>query len=333
MVTIYDIAEKADVSITTVSRVINNHPYVKAETRKKIEKLLKETGYVPNSNASSLISKKTNTIAVILPDITNSFFANIFKGAEEIANSKNFTVIYGNTNEDYEREKHYINTFIEKRVDGVILDPIATDPEIIKPLEQNNVPVVLIDRNIKNSKKSHVGIHNQKEAYNIVNYLIKKEKKDIAFISASEELSVYKDRKIGYLKALNDSDIKIREEYIKIGTKPTKEVGYNLTKALFCSPKKPTAIFAANNFLAVGVYKALKDLNYKIPADIAIVCFDDFDTGTIISPFFTSIIQPASKMGMVAMNLLLDKIKGGDKKNEQIYLKSELCVRKSTANI
>jgi len=330
MVTIYDIAKKAGVSITTVSRVINDHPYVKDETKEKIEKLLKETGYVPNTNASSLVSKKTNTIAVILPDITNSFFANIFRGAEERANSQDFTVIYGNTNEDAEREKKYINTFIEKRVDGVILDPISTNIDIIKPLEQNDIPFVLIDRNIKGTKKSHVGIHNKKEAFRIVNYLIDQGKKDIALISASEELSVYKDRKKGYVNALKKSGLNLKNDYIKIGTKPIKEVGYNLTKEMIQSSTSPDAIFAANNFLAVGVYNALKDLGYKVPQDISIVCFDDFGTGTVISPFFTSIIQPASKMGMVAMNLLLDKIEGGDKGSHQIYLKSELCIRKST---
>lgn len=330
MVTIYDIAKKADVSITTVSRVINNHPYVKEETKKRIEKLLKETGYVPNSNASSLVSKKTNTIAIILPDITNSFFANIFRGAEEIANSQNFTVIYGNTNEDLKREKEYINTFIEKRVDGVILDPISTNLEIIKPLEQNNIPVVLIDRNINNSNKDHVGIHNCKEAYRIVNFLIENEKKEVALISASEELSVYKDRKKGYIKAIKDAKINVQEDYIKIGTKPIKEVGYNLTKDMLRSSKAPAAIFAANNFLAIGAYNALRDSGYKVPEEISIACFDDFDTGTVTSPFFTSIIQPASKMGMVAMNLLLDKIEGGDNKSEETYLKCELCIRKST---
>lgn len=330
MVTIYDIAKKADVSITTVSRVINNHPYVKEETKKKIENLLKETGYVPNSNASSLVSKKTNTIAVILPDITNSFFANIFRGAEETANSQDFTVIYGNTNEDPKREKKYINTFIEKRVDGVILDPISTDLEIIKPLEQNNIPVVLIDRNINQTETSHVGIHNYKEAYRLVKYLIEHSSDDVALVSASEQLSVYRDRKKGYMQAINDSGLILKDEYIKIGTKPIKEVGYNLTKEMLQQSPPPAAIFAANNFLAIGVYNALKDLGYKIPEDLAVACFDDFDTGTVTSPFFTSIIQPAAKMGMVAMDLLVDKIEGGDNKNEQIYLKCELCIRKST---
>lgn len=330
MVTIYDIARKAGVSITTVSRVLNNHPYVKDKTRANVKKLLKETGYVPNSNASSLISKKTNTIAVILPDITNIFFAKILRSAEEKANSKNFTVIYGNTNEDFEREKNYINTFIEKRVDGLLLDPISTEQEIIRPLEKNNIPLVLIDREIKGSQKSHVGIHNQKEAIRIVNYLIQKGKKDIALISASEELSVYRDRKNGYIKALENSDLELNKAHLKIGTKPIKEIGYKLTKEMFKSSKAPDAIFVANNFMANGVYNALKDLGFKVPEDIAIVCFDDFDTESIIPPFFTSIIQPASRMGIAAMELLLNQIEGGDSSSKKIYLKSKLSVRRST---
>ncbi|SFL66073.1 LacI family DNA-binding transcriptional regulator [Halanaerobium salsuginis] len=330
MVTIYDIAKKAGVSITTVSRVINNHPYVKDKTRAKVKKLLKATGYVPNSNASSLVSKKTNTIAVILPDITNIFFAKILRSAEERANSKNFTVIYGNTNEDFQREKNYIKTFIEKRIDGLLLDPIATDISIIQPLEQNNIPFVLIDREIKGSQKSHVGIHNEKEAIRIVNYLIKKGKKNIALISASEELSVYKDRKKGYIKALKGSGLELKKDHLKIGTKPIKAVGYNLTKEMLKSSAVPDAIFVANNFLAIGVYNALQDLDFKVPADIAIACFDDFATESIIPPFFTSIIQPASKMGTVAMELLLNKIEGGDSNRKKIYLKSKLSVRRST---
>lgn len=125
MTTIFDVAKKAGVSISTVSRVINNYPYVKDSTRKRVQKLLDEMDYVPNYNASSLVRKKTKTIAVMLPDITNSFFATMFHGIEERANQNGFVVIFGKTNEEIVREEEYVHIFLERRVDGIILDPVS----------------------------------------------------------------------------------------------------------------------------------------------------------------------------------------------------------------
>ncbi len=330
MATIYDIAEKAGVSITTVSRVINNHPYVKESTRNKIKKLLIEASYVPNSNASSLVRKTTNTIAVILPDITNNFFATLFHGIEEKANKNGFAVIFGNTNEDINREKQYIRMFMERRVDGLILDPISQESHILKPVLKNQIPLVVIDRDIEGIDINYVGSHNRKNASNLVNFLIKLGHQRIGLITASQGISVFKKRTEGYLDALAKSNLDVVDDYIKVGSKPIKEFGYLLAQEIAKIDPPPTAFFAANNFLAIGAINGLRDMNVKVPEDMAIVCFDDFDNGSVLNPFFTSMNQPAYEMGLLAMDLLIKQIKGDNQSVENIFLESNFCIRHST---
>lgn len=330
MATIYDIAKKAGVSITTVSRVINNHPYVKDSTRKKVKKLLTEASYVPNSNASSLVRKTTNTIAVILPDITNNFFATLFHGAEEKANENGFAVIFGNTNEDIVREEEYIRMFMERRVDGLMLDPISQESHILKPIFKNEIPLVILDREIKGISTSYVGSNNKESASALVEYLIGLGHRRIGLITGLQGISVYRKRTEGYLAALADTGININSDYIKVGKKPIKEVGYLLAQEIVKVSPRTTALFAANNFLAIGAVKGLKELGIKVPEDIAIVCFDDFDNGSVLNPFFTSMNQPAYEIGLIAMELLIKQIKKEINDPERIILESSLCVRHST---
>lgn len=330
MTTIYDIAEKAGVSIATVSRVLNNHPYVKESTRRRVEKYLAETGYVPNYNASSLVRKTTRTIAVILPDITNNFFATMFHGIEKKANEHGFVVIFGNTNEDRAQEEEYIRMFVERRVDGILLDPVSITSDCLRPVLKNGIPLVLIDREIKGVGLSCVSSNNEEGAAQLVNHLIALGHRRIGLITASKGISVFKRRKKGYLAALAKAGLEVHEEYIKIGEKPTKEVGYVLAQALGKEGSPPTALFATNNFLAIGATNGLRDLGFRVPEDIAIVCFDELDDGSVLNPFFTSMNQPAYEMGFRAMDLLLKQMKKKSCEPRKIYLDSDLFIRHST---
>lgn len=329
MATIYDVAKKAGVSITTVSRVINNHPYVKESTRKKVEAFLEDMHYIPNSNASSLVSKSTNTIAIIVPDVTNNFFTTLLRGTEDKANQNGFAVILGNTDEDINKEQTYIRMFIERRVDGIIIDSVSAKGENLKAVLKHKIPLVLIDREVEGLSVDYVGSDNQVGAQKIVDYLIDLGHERIALISASQEISVFKKRTEGYLTSLSKAGLPINENYIKYGSKPVKDVGYLLTRDLLTEDSPPTAIFAANNFLAIGAYNAFREANLTVPEDIAIVCYDVYGSDSVINPFFTSINQPAYMMGQIAVDLLIRQIKDNNPSPTKVLLESDLCIRDS----
>ncbi|NLL41851.1 MAG: LacI family transcriptional regulator [Firmicutes bacterium] len=330
MTTIFDVAKKAGVSISTVSRVINNYPYVKDSTRKRVQKLLDEMDYVPNYNASSLVRKKTKTIAVMLPDITNSFFATMFHGIEERANQNGFVVIFGNTNEEIVREEEYVHIFLERRVDGIILDPVSPKGETLGPILKNKVPLVLVDREISGMEISLVSSNNRKGAAELTEYLIELGHERIGLITAASETSVFDMRNKGYVDALKRAGLEVRDEYIKVGVKPIPEVGQALVQSLLESDPPPTALFATNNFLAIGAVYGLRELGYSVPEDMAIVCFDELDIRTVLDPFFTSMNQQVYEMGVKAMDLLLKQINKELNGTEKIYLDPQLSVRHST---
>lgn len=329
MSTIYDVAKKAGVSITTVSRVINNHPYVQEETRQRVKTLLKEMNFIPNSNASSLVRKTTHTIAVIIPDITNHFFTTLLRGIEDKANENGFAVIFGNTDEDVQKEQTYIQMFMERRVDGLIVDPVSPKGQNLMSIIKNEIPLVLVDREIEGITSEHIGADNLGGAQKLVEYLINLGHRKIAIISGSSEISVYRQRVEGFRLALQKAGLPLDESMILMGDKPNKEVGIRLTRELLRQPNRPTAIFAANNFLAIGAVTALEELQLKIPKDMEIVCFDDNGSDSVLHPFFTSMNQPAYMMGQMAVDLLMRQMKQKQAAPAKIILESNFCIRKS----
>ena len=239
MTTIYDIAKKAGVSITTVSRVINNQPYVREETRHRVKALLKETHFIPNSNASSLVRKSTHTIAVIIPDVTNNFFTTLLRGAEDKASENGFAVIFGNTDEDVQKEQAYIQMFMERRVDGVVIDPVSPKGQNLKAIMRKEIPLVLVDRQIDNLAIDSISSDNRRDTQKLIEYLIGLGHRQIGLISGLQEISVYRQRIEGYRMALQNAGIPIQEDLIRIGDKPNKEVGIRLTKVYWSNRFAP----------------------------------------------------------------------------------------------
>lgn len=332
MATIYDIAKKAGVSITTVSRVINNHPYVQEETRQRVKQVFKEMHYIPNSNASSLVKKTTNTFAVIVPDITNGFFTTLLRGAEDKANENGFAVILGNTDENSMKEQTYIQMFMERRVDGLIIDTVSARSKNLKPILKQETPLVLVDRETTDRSLAFVGSNNRQSATKLVDYLIELGHKRIALISGAKEISVYQQRMEGYQEALQKAGLPPDERLILWGEKPNFETGLFLTRSLLQLSPRPTAIFAANNFLANGAFTALREAGFEAPRDMSVVCFDAGDSGATLNPFFTSMVQPAYLMGQIAVELLLRQIKQKDT-SARIILESDLIIRDSASRL
>ncbi|TCL61505.1 LacI family transcriptional regulator [Hydrogenispora ethanolica] len=329
MATIYDVARKAGVSTTTVSRVLNNHPYVREETRIKVQSLLKELHFIPNSNASSLVRKTTNTIAVILPDVTNHFFTTLLRGAEDQANEDGFAVIFGNTDEDIQKEQTYIQMFLERRIDGLIIAPVSPKVINLKTVIKREIPLVLVDREVEALITDFVGTDNQRNAQSLVEYLIGLGHKTIAIISGSQENSAHRQRIDGYRAALLNAGIPIDERLILYGDKPNIETGTRLVRNLLQQAPRPTTIFAVNNFLAIGGVVALREANFNVPEDIGIVCFDDNDSASVLNPFFTSINQPAYMMGQMAVDILVHRMKHKNSSPTRVLLESNFLIRGS----
>ncbi|HEX7715355.1 MAG TPA: LacI family DNA-binding transcriptional regulator [Bacillota bacterium] len=327
--TIYDVAKKAGVSITTVSRVINNHPYVREETRQRVKALLKEMHFIPNSNASSLVRKTTNTIAVIIPDVTNHFFTTLLRGIEDKSSENGLAVIFGNTDEEIQKEQTYIQMFMERRVDGLIIAPVSPKAKNLKSIIKREIPMVLVDREVPGLAVDVVVSDNQRSAEKLVEHLIGLGHSQIAFISGPKENSVNQQRFEGYRAALQKFGIPLDERMILHGDKPNKETGIRLTRVLLEQSLHPTAIFAANNFLAIGATTALQKANLAVPGDMGIVCFDDNDSDSVLNPFFTSVNQPAYLMGQMAMDLLQRQMKQKNIAPAKMILECELHVRNS----
>lgn len=333
MVTIYDVAKKAGVSPSTVSRVLNKRGNVKEETRKRVEQACQKLNYVPNANASSLRKKNTKTLALIIPDIENPFYTSVLKGFEGITGKRGYNTIVCNTDGNSTKEEDFINTILAKRIDGVAITSVSRSIDHLNLVLNRNIPMILIDRKLNGLDVDIVCGDSFQGAIKLVNHLIGLGHQKIAIITAPVHLSTSRERLEGYKTALNRANIPIDNNLIKIDKKSegySSERAYEMVKELLEQQEVPTAIFAGNNFMALGVYKALREKGLKVPEDIAVVCFDDMNFIYQIDPFFTTVVQPAYTMGKMAAEILLNKIEGRYEDNKQkVILQPQLIIRKS----
>jgi LacI family transcriptional regulator len=329
MPTVHDVAKLAGVSPITVSRVINNSGYISSLTRERVEIAIKEIGYVPNTLARGLRSKRTNTLALVVTDITNPYFTSMARGVEDVAGASNYTVIYCNTDESETKEEKYANILAQRQVDGVLLVPACGNAKIINFLESNDISVVVLDRRVSGIDTDFVRSDSEDGANRLIKLLIGLGHERIAVITGPKKVSTAVDRVKGYRQALVDAGLK-ENELIYYGSF-TQQSGYDFTKQAMLQTPRPTAIFAANNFILIGVVKALRELQLKVPEDISVVGFDDFPESMLVKPFFTAVLQPAYEMGRLAAELLLKRI-SGDLSGEcqKIILQTEIIERESS---
>lgn len=242
MANIYDIAKKASVSTATVSRVINNDKNVSDKTREKILKILEEENYVFNANAGSLRKKKTQIIAIIVPDIKNPYFNNLASGIEEKAFDKNYNVIFCSTYEDLNREEKYVKMLIEKRIAGVIIIPATNKGSHLKIFKEKEIPLVFLDRKIDDIEADCVVSDDRNAAKDLTNHLVKLGYKKIAIINCPTVLSTGKDRLEGYLDALKENNINIGDEYIK-EVENNEISAYNIAKEILTQEKTRSCFY------------------------------------------------------------------------------------------
>ena len=332
MPTVLNVAKRAGVAPITVSRVINDSVHVSQATRERVQAAVKELGYVPNTLARGLRSKRTNTLALIVTDITNPYFTLMARGVEDVAGDSNYTVIYCNTDESETKEEKYANILAQRQVDGVLLIPAGGNGKTIKFLETNGINIVVLDRRVSGVKTDFVCSDSKDGANRLIKLLIGLGHKRIAIITGPKKVSTAVDRVTGYKQALTESGLIECGELIHYGSF-NQQSGYELTKQMMAQSPKPTAIFGANNFIVLGIIKALSELQLKVPEDVSVVGFDDFPESMLVRPFFTAAIQPAYEMGRLATELLLKQLMGELTGGfQRIILPIEIIERESSSS-
>ena len=313
----------------TVSRVLNNAPNVNHATRHRVERAIQELGYVPNVVARSLRSKRTQSLALILPDITNPFWTTVARGVEDAAQNSGYSVFLCNTDENCAKQLRYLDLVASRRVDGVIIAPCDSDAANVSILRDREIATVIVDRRVEGWEVDSVRGDSYGGAQALVRHLISLGHRRIAMISGPGRTSTAEDRVAGYLTALMEASVAPDPRLIKQG-EFRAAAGERLTHELLAEGLNPTAVFAANNAIALGVIRAVGQRGLRIPHNIALVCFDDFDEASHLLPFLTVAVQPAYDMGVNAAQLLLGRIETGQAlEPRHVVLPTRLIIRHS----
>jgi LacI family transcriptional regulator len=330
MTNIRDVAKRAGVAPITVSRCINNSDYCSPETRIRVEAAITELGFVPNRLASGLRSKRSNTLALVLTDITNPFFTTIARGVEDMASEAGYTVIFCNTDESVSKEKMYVQMLMEKRVDGIMLVPAQSTLDSVALIQKHAIPLVLLDRRVPELRTDVVRCDSEGGAFELIRLLLSLGHREIVILNGPRGVSTSEDRLDGYRRALTEAGIANNVQREQHGSF-TQKSGYEMTyKAMAISPR-PTALFAANNFIAFGALKALNEIGLQVPEDVALVGFDDLPATLVTFPFLTVAAQPAYEMGRRAIEILLKKLGGGaSDQYQEVILPAEIVIRQSS---
>ena len=330
MADIRDVAKRAGVAPITVSRCINNSGYCSPETRSRIEAAITELGFVPNRLASGLRSKRSNTLALVLTDITNPFFTTIARGVEDVASKAGYTVIFCNTDESVSKEQMYVHMLLEKRVDGILLVPAQSTIDSVVLIKKQHTPIVMLDRRVPDPQTDVVRCDSEGGAYELTRLLLSLGHREIAILNGPRGVSTSEDRLHGYRRALEETGITAisRREYYGAFNQAS---GYEMTFKALAAAEKPTALFASNNFIAFGALKALQEAGLRVPEDIAVVGFDDLPSALVTFPFLTVAAQPAYEMGRKAIEILLNKLSGGaSDQYQEVILPAEIVIRQSS---
>ncbi|MBP1996491.1 catabolite control protein A [Paenibacillus eucommiae] len=332
-VTIYDVAREAGVSMATVSRVVNNNPNVKPQTRKKVFEAIERLGYRPNAVARGLASKKTTTVGVVIPDISNSIFAEVARGIEDIANMYHYNIILCNADKKKEKEIRVINTLLEKQVDGLLFMGGVVTQDHIQAFNTSSVPIVLCGTKEEGNSFPSVDIDHEIAAFDAVNVLISQGHRNIGMISGTlEDPANGYSRYQGYKRALEEAGIPIRDNYVRVGNY-RYESGIEATKYFLSLDPKPTAIFSATDEMAIGAIHTIQDHGLKVPDDVSVISVDNIRMASMVRPMLTTVAQPMYDIGAVSMRLLTKLMNKETIDNNQVILPHEVINRNSVAHV
>ncbi len=332
-VTIVDIARELGISPSTVSRALIDHPDVRNETKERVRHLATKLRYFPNPIAQSLKSNQTRTLGVIVPEIKHDFFSSAISGIEEVAYESGYTIILCQSNESAEREVVHTNLLMHHRVAGLLvsISQNTVSGEHFRDLLKRKIPLVFFDRACEDVAASKVVIDDYKSAFDAVTYLIRKGYRKIAHLAGPKELDICRKRRDGYLHALRQANICVRDELVRYGGMHEDD-GYASMGAMINETLVPDAIFAVNDPVVIGAYQKIKEAGLKIPGDVALIGFSNNKITSLVDPPITTVNQPSFEMGKVATQVLIEAISShrSDDQPRTIVLDTELIIRDST---
>ncbi|MDP5274049.1 LacI family DNA-binding transcriptional regulator [Chengkuizengella axinellae] len=336
MVTIKDIAKQLGISVSTVSRALNNHSDIKKETKLKVLETVKKLNYRPNSIARSLIHQRTFTVGLMIPDITDPFFSTIAVGAQELLSEQGYQVIIGNTLRDKDKEKHFIDSAIERKMDGLIVTPDHLDEELIELLANLSIPVVFLRRKPpKKLKLPYVDVNHYKGACEAVEHIISLGHRKIGYLGMPLESQIAIDRFQGYKDTLQKYDIPYIKDFIKLTGGRTIQSGRETMDQFIPKLPQMTALFAYNDLLAIGALESLAHHHIRVPEEISIMGFDDLEISSLYWIQLSTMSQPRNQMGRYAAETILKMMNPSvtNEIPEYIILDSTLVQRNTCTHV
>ncbi|MGJ9457239.1 catabolite control protein A [Oceanobacillus sp. CF4.6] len=330
-ITIYDVAREANVSMATVSRVVNGNPNVKPTTRKKVLATIERLGYRPNAVARGLASKKTTTVGAIIPDISNIFFSELARGIEDIATMYKYNIILSSSDQNKDKELQLINTMLEKQVDGILFMGGNITDEHTHQFKTSSVPIVLASTYDPTDTIPTVNIDYELAAYEATKHLIENGHKQPALVASKLNTSVNVLKYNGYIRALKESNIEVNEDLIIKGVY-AYQTGLTAVEELLALDEKPTAVFVTYDEIALGVIHGAQDMGLNVPDDLEVFGFDNTRLATMVRPTLTTIVQPTYDIGAVAMRLLTKYMNKEEVEDKNVVLPHRIELRNSTLN-
>lgn len=329
-ITIYDVAKKADVSIATVSKVINNTGRISEATRKNVRNAMKELDYQPNMIASALMGKQTKTIGLLIPDVVNPFFAELARSIEDRGNELGYNIVICNTDYESTKEEKYLSLLIQKRVDGFILASGFENLDKVKELMKQNIPVVIVARDLPMFSVNTVALDDFMGGYLAANHLIEIGHTNIGVIA--RDLWSNRERLRGFNHSLEEHSLTLNSAFTFIDEIDNIKAGRKMGDVYLSEAKnRPTAIFACNDLIAAGFIQKAKEYNLEIPEDLSVVGFDNTSIASLIESGLTTISQPIKNMGEEVVDLMVAIITGEKKDKSRITLLPSLVERKTTS--
>ena len=306
LATIREVAERAGVAPMTVSRVINTPDLVATATRSRVAQAIRELNYIPNRLGLGLRTNQTMVVALVVGDISNPYAIEQILGVSEAAKARNYNLIFTHTSSSAEEELAQLRNIIERRVDGIILAPVLSTPDAVRFVQEQNVPIVVLDYEMPETDVDVVRTDGEAGAAHLTRHLIELGHTRIAMLSGTREAATARERAEGYRAAMLAAGLDPRVSFGAF----TTESGYDLAREVLSSPERPTALVTASNFIGLGAARQARELGLVIPEDLSIVTFDNLGAETTLDPFFTGMVQPVKQLAVTATEMLLDRVTG-----------------------
>ncbi len=326
--TIKQVAERAGVSTATVSRVMAGLNGVSEELSERVWEASRALNYQPNRIARNLRVRTTRTIGVVIPNIENPFFTSVVRGIENVLQEADYALLLGNSNEAPERERFYLAMLRAEGVAGIIFVPIEKKAAAYKQLQEARLPLVAIDRSLEGLNVDLVTVANASGARAAVEHLINQGRRRVGLITGPATYSTACERQAGYEQALSAAGLPVLPELIQQGDF-VETGGYRAMRALLDLAEPPKAVFVTNNLMTLGALQAIHERGLRIPADIAIVSFDDMSWAASLQPPLTAVAQPPYEVGATAAEMMLGRLRNPDRAVRRVTLETQLIVRAS----